>query len=123
MAASLPPQIVEYVQQLESGDSEALVAVFDIHGYYLYASPNHKQVLGYTADELLKMHLSQLVDKSEHHAAWVLRTISVFYTKPVHFSTRLVAKSGNVIGIAGTMRHMRQDGYRYFVTYTKPENM
>jgi PAS domain S-box-containing protein len=121
MTAGLPRQIVEYVEELESDDASAMVAVFDADGYYLYASPNHEQALGFTSQDLLSKHLSQTVDKQEHHAAWVLRTISVFHTRPMKFSSHLVAKSGELIHVAGTLRHMREPRRpMYFVTCVKP---
>lgn len=113
----LPSSIMAQIQQLESQDPQALVAVFDAFGYYLYASAGHEQVLGYTAEELLKSHLSKIVDLPEHHAAYVLRTISVFYRRPIPFSSRLVAKSGTLIPVAGTLQHFRApNGVRYFLT-------
>ena len=117
MEPHLPPQVTQYVAELESKDSGALVAVFDRNGYYLYATPNHQQAVGYAPGELLGMNLAQVVDRSEHHAAWVLRTISVLYTKPIHFSSRLAAKSGELIPISGTLRHIHDPhSDRYFVT-------
>lgn len=121
MPPDLPPHILAYVESLEASDEQALVAVFDRDGYYLYASANHEQILDYTADELLRLHLSQVVEESQHHAAWVLRTVSVFHTKPLPFSTRLVAKSGQLVPISGILRHIhRPGGERYFVTVVKP---
>jgi len=121
MAQSLPSQVVEYIEELESQDSEALVAAFDRNGYYLYATPNHDQVIGFTANDLLSKNLAQIVDQAEHHAAWVLRTISVFYSKPIPFSSRLVAKSGARIRVSGTLRHIAgSKGEMFFVTSTKP---
>jgi PAS domain S-box-containing protein len=122
MPPELPPQIELLVGHLESQDPEALVAVFDRDGFYLYASPNHEPAIGYTEAELITMHLSQTVDSSLHHAAWVLRTISVFSSKPIHFSSLLVAKSGRPVRIAGTLQHVRTTAKdeRFFVTFTKP---
>jgi PAS domain S-box-containing protein len=121
MTPSPPPSIVEYVKELESKDAGILVAVFDRDGYYLYASANHEPALGYTAEELLNMHLSQVVDKAEHRAAWVLRTIAVFYTRPIPFSTRLVSKSEKLVPITGTLSHLRDSrGEMYFITSVKP---
>ncbi|HEY2003733.1 MAG TPA: PAS domain S-box protein [Candidatus Saccharimonadia bacterium] len=121
MKADLPPKILGYIERLESDHSEALVAAFDRNGYYLYASPNHEAVIGFTAEELTSMHLSQTIEKSQHHAAWVLRTISVLYPEPLRFSTRLVAKSGAIIPISGTLRHLRDTGGdRYFISCANP---
>lgn len=122
MGDHLPRQIVEYVMECESKDPQALVAIFDRDGYYLYATANHQPALGYSASELTSMHLSEVVDPPLHHAAWVLRTVSVFYTKPIHFSSRLVAKSGKLVHVSGTLRHIHEPGNdRYFVTCVKPD--
>ncbi len=117
MTKGLPPSVVKYVKELESEDPGILVAVFDKDGYYLYASPNHEQVLGYTPEYLLTRHLSRIVDPREHRAAWLLRTLAVFYTRPIQFSTRLVAKSGERVHVAGTLRHLRgPHNEMYFIT-------
>jgi len=119
-AAGLPQKVLKCVASLESADSGALVAAFDKDGFYVYASANHLEAVGYSDDELLKIHLSEIVDKSYHHAAWVLRTVSVFYANPIRFSTRIVAKSGDLVQIAGTLRHIREPREpMYFVTCTK----
>lgn len=121
MKTDLPGKVLEYVERLELEHATALVAVFDRHGFYLYASPNHEAALGYTADELMGMHLSQTVEPSKHHAAWVLRTISVLYSQPLPFSTRLVGKNGDLVAISGTVRHLRDTtGDLYFVTCVNP---
>jgi PAS domain S-box-containing protein len=113
----LPPSIVSEVQKLASEGDDQVIAVFDANGFYLYASPNHKEAIGYTEEELLEMHLSQVVDKPEHHNAWVLRTISVFYSGPMSFSSYLSRKSGERVKVAGTLRHFRvPGGVRYFIT-------
>ena len=113
----MPRHITAYVQELESNDPQALLAIFDRDGYYLYATPNHEQAIGYTTQELTSMHLSQTVDPPLHHAAWVLRTVSVLYTKPIQFSSRLVTKSGEIVHISGNLRHLHEPGSdRYFVT-------
>jgi PAS domain S-box-containing protein len=93
------------------------VAVVDAYGYYLYASPGHEQVLGYTAEELQTTHLAKIVDSPAHRAAYVLRTISVFYNRPIPFTSSLVARSGSRVHVAGTLQHFREpDGVRYFIT-------
>jgi PAS domain S-box-containing protein len=120
MMAVLPAEVAKYVAELESKDAGALVAAFDSDGYYLYASPNHEQALGYATDELLRMHLSHAVHWREHHAAWVLRTIAVFYARQIPFSSRLVAKSGKLVPIAGTLHHLRLSEHKmYFITFSK----
>jgi PAS domain S-box-containing protein len=117
MTPGLPPSIQELADRLANDDAEVLVAVFDRYGNYLLASDNHLQAVGYTAAELVEMNLAQLVIKDDHRAAWVLRTISVFYTRPMHFASRLVAKSGAVIKVAGTLTHVQDaKGDRYFIT-------
>ncbi|MDF2461540.1 MAG: hypothetical protein K0S68_943, partial [Candidatus Saccharibacteria bacterium] len=88
--ARLPSFVMSHVKELESKDAEAVIAVFDATGYYLFASRNHTEAIGYSPEELLTMHLSQVVDPAEHHPAWVLRTISVFYSGPLKFSSRLI---------------------------------
>jgi len=113
----LPIVVTNQVKQLESQDPQALVAVFDAYGDYLYASATHEGALGYTSAELLDMHLAEVVDPAEHRGAYVLRTISVFYTRPIPFSSRLIAKSGARVPVSGTLRHIRADsGVRYFIT-------
>jgi PAS domain S-box-containing protein len=118
----LPIPVAEYVEQLESEESEALVAAFDRYGYYLYASSNHNRVIGFTATELEGMNLAQIIDQPFHHAAWVLRTISVIYAKPVPFSSRLVSKTGGLVRISGTLLHISTpEGERYFVSRSRPD--
>ena len=117
----LPADILDLVTELESQDPQALVAVLDAYGFYLYASPNHLPAMGYSSAELLDAHLSQIVHRAEHRAAYVLRTISVFYTRPLQFSSRIVSKDGDRINITGTLRHYRDEsGARYFITSIKP---
>ena len=88
MAAELPQRVTEYVEELESRDAGALVAVFDRN-----------------------------IDRAEHHAAWVLRTFAVLYSEPLPFSMQLVAKTGEPVPIAGSLRHMREPQVeRFFVT-------
>ena len=121
MTDGLPPKVQAYVSELESLDPEALVAVFDRDGYYLYASPNHRSSLGYTSGELQSMHLSQVVVVSDHHAAWVLRTVAVFRSRPIPFSSRLVSKAGELVRVSGTLLHLRTSELdRYFVTSVHP---
>jgi hypothetical protein len=120
MAQRLPVQISDYIAQLESQDPAALVAAFDRYGFYLYATPNHEPVIGYSAADLLTMNLTQVINQPEHHAAWVLRTISVLYSKPIPFSTKLVAKPGHLVRISGTLRHISvPEGGMYFVSSVK----
>ena len=113
----LPALITEHIQRLESADPEALIAVFDEYGNYLYVSPNHELATGYTIDELLSMHLSQTLHPTDHNAAYVLRTISVFYPRPIPFSGRVITKSGAHVKISGTIQHRRSpEGTMYFVS-------
>jgi len=120
MAQRLPVQVTNYIEELESTDPEALVAVFDRNGYYLYATPNHDSAIGFTPEVLLRMNLTEIIDKRDHHAAWVLRTISVLYAKPIPFSSRLVAKSGDLVPISGTLRHISvPGGEMYFVSFVR----
>jgi PAS domain S-box-containing protein len=115
-----PPSILKRATDLESKDPRNVVAIFDRDGYYLYASANHDQALGYTPDELTQMHLSTIVHKPDHHAAWVLRTIVALSPKPIHFSSRLVAKSGSLVHVSGDLRHVREPhGEMYFITCVK----
>ena len=121
MKEGLPARVAEYLERLESDDPEALTAVLDRNGYYLYASPNHDRAVGYTADELETMNLAQVVDLPFHHAAWVLRTIVVLTSKPIPFSSRLVTKSGVRVRIAGTLAHMNvPEKGLYFITSARP---
>jgi PAS domain S-box-containing protein len=113
---SLPPAIASVARDLEARDAEAIVAVFDEFGHYLYASPNHQDALGYTQAELELMHLSDVVEKAEHRAAYVLRTIIVFYSRPIRFSSHLVSKAGELVEVSGTLRHTRDQGTMYFLT-------
>jgi PAS domain S-box-containing protein len=121
MSAGLPPPVIEYVRELEFQDAGALVAVFDKDGYYLYASPNHEHALGYTAQELESMHLSDTVHRPHHHAAWVLRTVAVLHAKPMRFSSTLVSRTGELVPVSGTLRHMRErGGEMHFITFVRP---
>jgi PAS domain S-box-containing protein len=123
MNSDLPINVSEYVHDRESEDAEALVAVFDRNGNYLYASDNHLEAVGYAADELTQLNLAQLVIKSDHHAAWVLRTISVLYIHPLQFSSRLMAKSGVVVPVAGTLAHQQDERReRYFITCVRVQD-
>jgi len=118
----LPSRITKLIEELEAQDPDALVAVFDALGYYHYASANHQEILDYTADELLKIHLSKIVDPAYHHRAFVLRTISVFYDRPIRFSSNLITKAGHRVQVAGTLQHFRDPGdERFFITFVRAE--
>jgi PAS domain S-box-containing protein len=119
--SQLPDIVTKRVRELEAEDPTALVAVFDPFGYYLYASPHHRPVLGYTPRELLEINLAQVVERADHNAVFMLRTIVTIYTKPVTFSAHLLTKKGERVKLSGHLYHIRHEGERYFLTSTKPE--
>lgn len=105
--SELDPKLRSEAEQLAANHPESMVAVFKAaNGNYLYASPTHREYMGYQPEELLGHSLREYVHPGDLQHTLLGFMDAVLHGKSIELGVRLVHKSGRPFRVRATAKHI-----------------
>jgi PAS domain S-box-containing protein len=85
------------IGDLSSGDNCELVAVYNGDGRYLYASSNHKVLLGYNPADLIGLRLTEIIHPDDLGHILLAYNDTLLSDSSIEIGVRLVSKDFKVM--------------------------
>ena len=88
-------EVLERAKAYASTDPDRLVELYTVFDQRcIWASPSHKQILGYEPDELKGIHWKEIVDERDHAHKRIMLEDALLTGGSMEIGFRLIAKSG-----------------------------
>ena len=104
--SELDPNIKAQAEQLAADNPDSMVAVFRPDGTYLYVSPSHVDLMGFTPEELTGIKLPDRIHPDDLDHTNLAFMDAVLHGKSVEVGVRVLHKSGRPVRVRASARHV-----------------